>query len=104
MIFDLLVVNEESRVQFNEAMPFLGAIHRHHVTRKFFESESGRMGLLPRSARKGDHIFVFPGSSIPFVLRQCSEGYRILGDCYVHGMMDGEGHGDSDGFESIDIV
>jgi hypothetical protein len=38
------------------------------------------------------------------VLRRCGGAYRILGDSYMHGMMDGQGHGDLDGFETIDIL
>lgn len=88
----------------NEAAAFNGALGRFNSTRKFFVSHSGRVGLLPLLARADDLIFVFPESHIPFVLRPVDDGYHLLGDCYIHGMMDGEGHNDTKAFETIDII
>jgi hypothetical protein len=104
MVYDIFAATQDAHLHAKNITPLLSAFHRYHNTRKFFASENGRVGLLPRSASKGDHIFVFPESSIPFVLRRCGGGYRILGDSYMHGMMDGQGHGDLDGFETIDIL
>ena len=30
------------------------------------------------------------GAQIPFVVRKGSDGYQFIGECYVHGIMDGE--------------
>jgi hypothetical protein len=46
----------------------------------------------------GDQVFVVGGPDVPFILRQfdgdrtasLQSGYRLIGDCYVHGIMDGE--------------
>jgi hypothetical protein len=39
----------------------------------------------------GDVVAVLFGARVPFVLRQQQDGrYRLIGDCYVHRMMDGE--------------
>jgi hypothetical protein len=40
---------------------------------------------------KGDIISVLLGGATPFVLKPASNNrYKVIGKCYVHGMMDGE--------------
>lgn len=58
----------------------------------------GRLGLVPKTAREGDEILIFPGAVTPFVVRgpghaneDEAEGRRLVGDCYIRGLMDGEG-------------
>jgi len=59
--------------------------------RKFFLSKSGFMGLSPIATCKGDVICIILGGVTPFVLRPASHGrYQLVGECYVHGIMDGE--------------
>ncbi|CAG8980594.1 hypothetical protein HYALB_00013577 [Hymenoscyphus albidus] len=50
------------------------------------------MGLGPYNASVGDHVYILFGVDVPFVLRRMeSKGnFRIIGDCYTHGFMDGE--------------
>ncbi|KAF2116900.1 heterokaryon incompatibility protein-domain-containing protein [Lophiotrema nucula] len=52
------------------------------------------IGLGPRGMDHGDLVAVFTGAETPFVLRpeQKDDGtkYRLVGECYVYGMMDGE--------------
>jgi hypothetical protein len=50
------------------------------------------MTLLPPGTKTGDLVFVIFGASTPFVLRQGdqAEVYQLVGECYVHGFMDGE--------------
>jgi len=61
--------------------------------RRFFRSEGGRFGWAVDGTRVGDVVAVFEGGDFPFVLREDSEPdkYRIIGDCYIHGFMEGEG-------------
>lgn len=61
--------------------------------RQFFVSTKGFMGWCPASARVGDAVGLFAGCRIPYVLRGAGESgrWRIVGDAYVHGVMDGEG-------------
>lgn len=63
--------------------------------RRFFITESGHMGIAPLNTQKGDVVAVLFGSTIPFVLRpvqneEVRNRYQLLGECYVHGVMDGE--------------
>ena len=49
------------------------------------------MGLIPVAARVGDSVGFFAGCRIPYVLRRHGEGYALVGDSYLHGVMNGEG-------------
>ncbi|KAE8329376.1 heterokaryon incompatibility protein-domain-containing protein [Aspergillus sergii] len=80
--------------------------------RRFFITAHGRIGLGPASMEKGDRVCVLPGGRTPFILRrrhlqdryilrrslrrlefhvEFPTAYELLGDCYVRGLMDGEG-------------
>ncbi|PHH84784.1 hypothetical protein CDD83_1400 [Cordyceps sp. RAO-2017] len=55
-------------------------------------TEHRLMGLLPLLTQVGDIVVVFLGCNAPFVIRPAErEGcYRLVGECYVHGIMNGE--------------
>jgi hypothetical protein len=38
----------------------------------------------------GDTLCVLFGSSVPFILRRLTEGYQLVGECYVRDIMEGE--------------
>jgi hypothetical protein len=61
-----------------------------HNRRFFITSDSG-MGLGLDTMHENDRIALFLGAQVPFLIRQ-SEGnvYTLVGECYVHGIMDGE--------------
>ncbi len=47
---------------------------------------------MPFAAREGDLVCYFEENTLPFVIRGCEkDGYRLVGDCYLHGMMRGPG-------------
>jgi hypothetical protein len=53
------------------------------------------VGLVPRHAKTGDHICILYGCTVPVVLRKLADvpdasSWQLLGDAYVHGIMDGE--------------
>jgi hypothetical protein len=50
----------------------------------------GYVGHVPQSARIGDVVCVITGVAVPFTLRKTPEGYRVVGQCYLHGIMEGE--------------
>ncbi len=63
--------------------------------RTFGTTSRGYMGLFPRGTKIGDQICVFIGGHIPFTIRPQTQGttgspYQLVGECYVHGIMDGE--------------
>lgn len=66
--------------------------------RRIFITDHSYMGLGPPNLQPGDEIHVLLGGRTPFVLRpvHAIEGpvpfflYMLVGDCYLHGFMDGE--------------
>jgi hypothetical protein len=65
---------------------------------KCFVSTSGFMGLVMPEARVGDQIVILCGLEMPFVIRHDVENdhYRLIGECFVLGLMDGEALEDLD--------
>ena len=78
----------------------LETIHQNISRRRLFITRKGYIGLAPESASVGDHIVVLYGCSVPLTFRResstgidCKEKemkVRLIGECYVHGIMDGE--------------
>ena len=67
--------------------------------RILFLTDTGLYGAGPRSIQVGDEIFLFPGSKVPFVLRDASnvvnsdvgnDTYLLVGDCFLHNAMEGQ--------------
>ena len=59
--------------------------------RGLFKTGGNLLGLAPTSAKRGDTIWFFPSSKVPFVLRHCGgERYKLIGEAYLHGYMHGE--------------
>lgn len=56
----------------------------------FLESNNALLGVGPDITRAGDLVVVFFGGRVPFILRQHEDCYALLGECYMHGIMDGE--------------
>ena len=51
----------------------------------------GHLMLGPEIAETGDLVCVVFGAKTPYVFRRLTDGtYQYIGDCYVHGIMDGE--------------
>ena len=77
-----------SRVQEN--LSFVASFQQATRNRRFFITEEGQMGLGPRLTRPGDLVCVLLGSQVPFVLRQVGDCSVVVGECYCHGVMEGE--------------
>jgi len=76
------------------------------LNRKFFVTRRGYMGIGPKDMWLDDEVHVLSGTSVPFVMRKVTGGadastvdlvaedglalYRMIGECYVHGIMQGE--------------
>jgi hypothetical protein len=73
--------------------------------RRFFTTKGGLMGLTSPGTRErdekyeGDTVCIFQGAVTPFIIRKnrvCEgEGqtWTLVGEAYVHGLMEGEGRG-----------
>lgn len=67
------------------------SLHAHAGRRRFCATGGGRLGQVTRGAQVGDLICVFYGGSVPYVIRPVDDGsFTFVGDCYIHGLMDGE--------------
>jgi hypothetical protein len=53
-------------------------------------SDVGCIGLAPAKAKVGDFICILFGCSVPVVLRRDNGFYRLIGECFTYGIMDGE--------------
>jgi Heterokaryon incompatibility protein (HET) len=65
--------------------------------RTFARTEQGYLALVPPETMVGDTIAICQGGKMPLVLRgDGPEKVRIVGDCYVHGIMNGEKYREED--------
>lgn len=58
--------------------------------RRVFRTKGGFVGLGPGSVKKGDHIVLCKGGKLPLVLRKHGDDYKLLGDSFICGMMNGQ--------------
>jgi hypothetical protein len=58
--------------------------------RKFARTASGLYVLGPATMEPGDVVCVLLGGKMPFCLRPWGVSYLLVGECYVHGYMNGE--------------
>jgi hypothetical protein len=57
-------------------------------------TQRGHVGVVPNLVKVGDVVAVFKGGLVPFILWESeswSRVFRLVGECYVHGIMHGEG-------------
>jgi hypothetical protein len=82
------------------------AISSNVYDRAFVKTRNGCIGFAPLDSKKGDSIAILAGGSVPYILvpKNDSESdiagegsgtasrdeFTIRGDCYIHGIMDGE--------------
>ena len=75
----------------NSGRGFYAPSLHHGLNRSFIITEEGYVGMAPQTAHPGDFIVVFLGCQSPIVLRpRGDEGYLVVGEAYVHGLMTGE--------------
>ncbi|KAH8586696.1 heterokaryon incompatibility protein-domain-containing protein [Bisporella sp. PMI_857] len=56
-------------------------------------TKNSYFGLVPLLTEVGDRICILNGGAAPFVLmerKRPETGYRLIGECYIHGIMNGE--------------
>ena len=78
---------------------FATALKQCTLHRRFCVLDNGYIGAVPAGSQEGDLVFVIEGTQTPFVLRHSvrkdgdriiDETYELVGEGYMHGMMDGE--------------
>ncbi|KAH9238764.1 hypothetical protein K456DRAFT_1769710 [Colletotrichum gloeosporioides 23] len=59
--------------------------------RRPFGCMKGYIGFGPLEMREADSVWVIIGADVPFILRPAADGgFLVVGEAYVHGIMDGE--------------
>ena len=79
-----------------DEVKYIDAVLTYAQGRSFITTKEGYMGLAPKGTKPGDQVSVLLGCSAPLILRptatskssQCQ--YKVLGECHVHGLQDGE--------------
>ncbi len=61
------------------------------VGRKPLWTTEGHIGLGPGIVLPGDKVCVFYGGEVPYILRPIGDQFQLVGECYLHGIMNGEG-------------
>ena len=73
---------------------FLASVESSLQFRTLFVTQTGYIGLGPLTMQPGDLVCVLLGCSIPMVIRSEAPNRHVLvGECYIHGVMDGEALG-----------
>ena len=60
---------------------------------KFVVTKQGYVGTVPKLAELGDMVAIMKGGRVPFILQKSVTrpgAFRFVGECYVHGIMNGE--------------
>lgn len=80
-------LNEAEKIEVDQ---YFDQIYIASFRRKFFLTKSGHMGF--GNPQVGDEVWVLFGGRVSFVLRPNEDGstFSMIGDCYLHGFMDGE--------------
>ncbi|EMT71788.1 Heterokaryon incompatibility protein 6, OR allele [Fusarium odoratissimum] len=89
---DYYVTAKEQLVEII-GLPYYKAIYSCYTVYQIAKTENGMIGLVPLLAEAGDQIYVLNGGAVPFVLRKGKRllnGRRLVGECYIHGLMNGE--------------
>jgi hypothetical protein len=58
--------------------------------RKFARTKKGLYVLGPPAMEVDDVVCVLFGGKVPFCLRQMGANHMLVGECYAHGLMNGE--------------
>ncbi|KAL2828452.1 heterokaryon incompatibility protein-domain-containing protein [Aspergillus cavernicola] len=109
---DLNVTEVLTRDLQDHVRKYLERVQRTVWSRRLAVLSDGSLLLVPRGAKKGDQVCIINGCSVPILLHQVESRkkdyfgaemhekmdgvyepvacYRMIGECYVHGMMDGE--------------
>ena len=92
----------EQREEHMNHTNLMAALKEATVYRRFIITSGAFVGLAPHDAQEGDGIFIFLGGQVPYVVREKGGAkYQFIGECYIHGVMDGEAMKTFDGNKEI---
>ncbi|KAF0645946.1 hypothetical protein FPSE5266_08102 [Fusarium pseudograminearum] len=72
--------------------------------RRPFRTAKGHIGIGPSEMATGDLLYILIGADVPYILRPDIIGkVRLIGESYVHGIMDGEAMEEDPPIDAIDM-
>lgn len=89
---NLIAVNER---ETGDVEALLSSSLRFTKRRRFAMTHKGYYALVPAEANPGNHIAILRGGNWPFVLYAQEQSWKLVGECYVHGIMNGEAFDES---------
>ena len=83
--FEKTGLDSAGHVRYQSMLAIVG------IWRKFFVTKQGYVGLAAHGVQPGDKICALFGGTTPYIVRPTSVPgeYLFMGECYVHGLMDG---------------
>lgn len=99
---------DESSREFYATLDVKRSVFLATSRRAFFTTNEGGLGLGPPQISPGDRVYALLGAKTPFILRSAGAGrilqkleipssespayprFKVIGDCFLHGAMDGE--------------
>lgn len=89
---ELVALNSEALVARGlKSYRYLDQLEDTARHRRPFAGKGGLLGLGPAEMEVGELIYILVGATVPYLLRKDAEGkLRVVGDAYIHGVMDGE--------------
>lgn len=67
----------------------MSSLRNNLVNQALFRTSKGRIGIGPATLATGDEVWIFYGGRMPFIMRP-GPTYEMIGEAYVHGIMDGQ--------------
>jgi hypothetical protein len=84
---------ELSLAEYRLQMNMRNAVTKASISRNTWLSQRMYLLMVPITAVVGDSIWAIAGGQVLYILRPVSREtnqYRFIGECYAHGLMDGE--------------
>lgn len=81
---------------WNSYPDFGSLVEAQAAGRRLARTTNGSLCLVPAEAKQGDSVILAKGGRVPLVIRRseseknASESWTLVGECYVHGAMNGE--------------
>jgi hypothetical protein len=75
-------------------MSYMDALQETLSGGRFVTTKRGYVGVVPNMAQVSETVAIFKGGRVPFILQKIMgrpQAFRLVGECYIHGIMDGEG-------------
>jgi hypothetical protein len=76
-----------------KSMNYVNALQGAIAGWRFVITQRGYVGIAPKPTQVGDTVAIFKGGRVPFLVRKSMKRpgvYRLVGQCYIHGIMNGE--------------